>query len=294
MTKRSQPEEDDLIGIEPKRVKYNDSSTDSDIEMATKHENEKSGGWSKDMKDVFASTQNVLNNAANSSPSAMREFVTKMKELIDESDDKLKELEWREKHRVIDITWGGKYKIDEKILRFVKKMIKGCRFRVKKTEIDKTPWTFYQVDVALKSVIPHPKYKDKMHSLLDKSMPCDNVRDVIIDYAQVGYRWYRYEFKTEDSPSCYDGLDFYYGCIWTIRYCDDDYFRDNAFYYAADDKPRLGEAVKISKWREVLYSKYMKDMTDDDLAIFIGEVEAKLLNSGHFSGNVKWILERHS
>ena len=35
---------------------------------------------------------------------------------------------------MIDITWGGKYKIDEKILRFVKKMIKGCRFRVKETE----------------------------------------------------------------------------------------------------------------------------------------------------------------
>merc|ERR1711933_338867 len=153
---------------------------------------------------------------------------------------------------------------------------------------------------ALRSVIPHPKYKDKMHSLLDVFMPCEDARDIIIEYCQVGYRWYRFEYKTNDGERDYDAHLEEGAMIYDVKYDDDDYFRDNRFY----KKPKAsrgwwssdrGGAVSFAEWRDDLDAKYMKNMTDDDLAAFLGEVDYVML-SGAFGGKdgIKWLIEAHA
>merc|ERR1712190_312232 len=131
-----------------------------------------------------------------------------------------------------------------------------------------------------------------MHSLLDGYMPCEDARDVIIEYAQVGYRWYRFEFQTEDSQSSYWGHEYSNGMIFVVAYDEDDHFHDNNYY--KKKKASAYELVSFAEWRKVLDGKYMKDMTDEDLAKFIGEVDRAMLSGWYAGGEMeKWLVDHH-
>merc|ERR1712129_355265 len=142
-------------------------------------------------------------------------------------------------------------------------------------------WTEWSLDIALKSSVPHPKYKQKMHGLLKEYMHLETLRDIICEYTQNGYWWYRLEYqehKLAEWHDCSPAEEFHH-IMYNIVYDDDDYFRDNTFYKPFTEKAKTGPAVKFSVLRSELDSEFVDSMKDEDLAQFLLDIDKTALSA---------------
>lgn len=83
-----------------------------------------------------------------------------------------------------------------------------------------------------------------MHRLLKACIPEKNVANIVIEYAQNGYKWYRLEYEVNIETVNEEGLmlkELNKGVIFNVKFDDDDYFWDNGFYKRR--KPKTCEVV---------------------------------------------------
>merc|ERR1712129_625026 len=102
-----------------------------------------------------------------------------------------------------------------------------------------------------------------------------------------------YNANTSDNMDDEEpGLDLNKGLVYTIKYDEDDYFRDNKFYKSV--KPKRGPIATFAQMREELDSKYMDCMSDKDLAEFLIKLDEDTMSGMWDERNMQdWIVKKH-
>merc|ERR1712048_930186 len=135
-----------------------------------------------------------------------------------------------------------------------------------------------------------------MHALLTTHVSDNNIANIIIEYAQNGYRWYQIRYTLPSDDENYmeqTKLRNEDGIIYHLEYDVDDYFRDNAFYKPKQSKT-CWHSVSFDEWRQELESKYMDCMSDEDLVEFVLAVDyAKLSGQWNDEYWEEWLLGLH-
>ena len=144
-----------------------------------------------------------------------------------------------------------------KIIKFAERMLKEMRFRrvfdfIRDDDIG-LPLTKLSLDFALKTNKINETYRQRMHGLFEGCISDKNVIDIVSQYCDNGYKWFRLEF-VEPSKQCkVECMDLNQEIIWDLVYDDDDYFRNNKHYKA--QIPAKDKAVSFSDWRHELDAK---------------------------------------
>ena len=192
---------------------------------------------------------------------------------------------------------------DAKIAYFAKGMLREFRFRrsadYMRDEPFERPYSFtkYSLDFALRTRKINETYRQRMHGLLKDYIPIKCVVDIISSYSDNGYRWFRLEFNEPNRVPNVQWRNLNQEVVWNLKYDDDDYFRSNEYYKR--EFPATDKAVSFADWRNELDGKYVKEMSDKELAKFIASLivcpfTSGLFFSSHcFEENVNWIAQHH-
>ena len=133
--------------------------------------------------------------------------------------------------------------------------------------------------------------------MLKGNVSIKDVVDIISSYTDNGYRWFRLEFVVPVGVfgHAMDWENLNQEIIWNLEYDDDDYFRSNEYYKGVC--PAKSKAVSFADWRNELEAKYMKGMSDTDLARFVASlidpISVFLSLSHHFEESINWIAHLH-
>ena len=288
--KRKAPEDDDdSVGLARKKIKCDYSTwSESDSDRGSSNlsasssssENDESSSaesFNAEITKALALIESTL-QSSNYAASEQYQLADELEIIVKETKSGLQEMNYRKNPISIAIACE-----DNKIKRFAKRKIKGLRWHEAEEKVEDDIYTtarymWYSLDIALKTSVPHIKYKKKMRKLLKAHIPEKDVANFVIEYAQTGYKWYRISYRSQNDDNDYgpplDELNED-GIIHNLKFDPDDFFRDNTFYKA--QKPPTGKAVHFRKWRKELDSKYMDCMSDEDLVTFICNIDTAKL-----------------
>merc|ERR1712228_517156 len=218
--KRKTPDNDECDGNDRKKTKY-PLSDDSDLSSDSSEEIDSDTLTCDPLPtklQAIVDTFELSFETSEYSSSDLLKFSNKLKFIADSKERKIKEMQFREEsmiklrqnqfqsdpnddpHFIIMRIYSQRpnKKTSAKVYNFAMEMVKGFRFKCFDAEFREEEnvnavkyYNKYSLDIALKTNGPHPKYKKKIHGLLNKYIPDHNVGNIVIEYAQNGYQWYQ-------------------------------------------------------------------------------------------------------